>query len=95
MQSVLAEECIGQSCGANISINVTKPPITPIITTRTILGQTIYDILDSSGAGLGMFFTTMGTALPLLFFALVLIVIIIAVGYAIIEIFIKVRGKEK
>jgi len=45
-------------------------------------GQVIYDILDSSGAGLGLFFTFMGLSLPLLLIGLMLValVIVIAVG---------------
>lgn len=81
---VSANTCVGQDCLTNISLNVTPAP-TIIITSRfsSITGGIIYDILDSSGAGLGMFFNFISRSLPILLFGIVLIAIIVAIVYSI------------
>ena len=50
-------------------------------------GQAIYDILDSSGAGLGMFLVFIGQSIPILLIGLMIVGIIIAVGYGLVKIF--------
>jgi hypothetical protein len=81
---VFAEECSGQSCPTNMSINViniTEIPVTP--RGFSLTGQAIYDIMNSGGAGLGSFLVFLGTALPLLLFGLMIVAMIIVIGYAI------------
>ena len=56
----------------------TTPPIIP--PTSPI---TMYDILNSSGAGLGIFILYMARAIPLLLLSLALVVIFVAIGYGI------------
>jgi hypothetical protein len=82
-----AVECIGQNCPTNISLNVTSPIIiiTPIGFSAT--GQAIYEVLASSGAGLGSFLQILGIALPMLLIGLAFVVIIIAIGYALVQLF--------
>jgi uncharacterized membrane protein (DUF106 family) len=55
------------------------------ITQRTLVGQAIYEVLDSSGAGLGIFFQIIGRALPFILFVLVIIAIIVAIIYTILK----------
>jgi hypothetical protein len=83
MPFVSAEVCSGQNCNMNVSLNVTASP-TPL-SKFTITGQAIYDVLDSSGAGLGTFFVFMGQSLPILFFGIIIVAIIIAVAYAVFK----------
>lgn len=62
-----------------ISSNIIIIPVTPITTS----GQDIYNILVSSGAGLGIVFSLLGIALPILLFGLMMVALIVAVAYAI------------
>jgi hypothetical protein len=61
----------------------------PIPSTRTATGQAIYEVLDSSGAGLGLFFQFLGIALPILLFGLVFVGIIVAIAYSIKNVLIE------
>ena len=48
-------------------------------------GQTIREVLVSSGAGLGIFFLLLAQSLPVLLFGLMLVAILIAIGYTIVK----------
>jgi multidrug transporter EmrE-like cation transporter len=79
-----AVECIGQGCSTNMSINVVN--VTAIPTPRfSILGATIYSLLDSSGAGLGTFFQFLGASIPILLIGIMMVALIVAIAYAIFE----------
>jgi len=82
----IAGECVGQGCNANFSLNVTNyTQITPILPRYSVTGQAIYDVLTSSGAGLGTFFTFLGQSFPILIIILVLIALLVAVVYTILK----------
>ena len=80
---VSAEECIGQGCSMNFSLNVTPASNITISPIFSETGQAMYDLLVSSGAGIGTFFQFIGISLPLFLFLLVLITIIVAIVYSI------------
>lgn len=81
---ITAVECIGQGCNMNVSLNVTEIPVTPL-PRFSILGQTIYSLLDSSGAGLGTFFQFLGQSIPILLLGIMAVALIVAIAYAIFK----------
>jgi hypothetical protein len=58
-------------------------PEEPEETGFTSTGQAIFNIMDSSGAGLGIFMIFMGQALPVFLIGFALVVIIAGIGYAV------------
>lgn len=84
---IFADECIGGNCGTNMSLNVTNATIPPpvIVSTITETGQIIYGILQSSGAGIGMFMQFLSGGLVTLFLMIALIFILVAIVYAIFK----------
>jgi len=91
---IYADECSGGSCGANFSLNVTNATIPPpvIISTISEQGQIIYGILQSSGAGIGLFMQLLSGGLVTLFIMIALISIMVAIVYAVFHA-IKLWGK--
>jgi hypothetical protein len=73
--------------------NITIPPITPPVT-PTITGNSIYTILASTGAGIGIFFQMIAIALPVLIIGIAMAVIIGSVGYSIAYILKSMKGEK-
>jgi hypothetical protein len=85
---------IGSNSGNNISISgnstfqiYTTAIITPLPDQTT--GGIIYEVLATSGAGIGIFFQILANALPLLLFGLAIVGIIVIIGHSIIKPLIK------
>lgn len=81
--NVYATDEAGNFNSESVSFTVTTPviPLTPI--PSTVLSSPIYQIMASSGAGLGIFIEFMGRSLPFFLLALGFVAIFIAIGYAI------------
>lgn len=79
-----AIECVGQGCSTNMSINVVSFNVTSI-PRFSILGQTIYSLLDSSGAGIGIFFQFIGASIPILLIGIMMVALLVAIAYSIFK----------
>jgi hypothetical protein len=82
---VYAEECIGEQCSVNMTINITAPPeeVQP-----EYMSSPIYQTLHSAGTGFAILMSDAGSGLGVLVVGIILVVIVGVIIYALTRYFI-------
>lgn len=91
---VYAEECIGEQCSANMTINITDGEEEPPLEEPAYLSSPIYQTLQSAGTGFAIFMSDAGSGLGVFVVGIILVVIVGMIVFALVKFFSSINFSD-